>query len=78
MARDHVAHLVRQHRGELGLVVSQRDQAAGDVEPAVGQREGVDRRRIEDRHLVFEVRPHRRRHQPVDGFSDDPCRRASS
>ena len=51
VARDHMRHLVRQHRGELGLVVGERDQAARDVELAVRQREGVDRRRIEDRHL---------------------------
>ena len=51
VARDHVPHLMRQHRGELGLVIGERDQAARDVELAVRQRESVDRRRIEDRHL---------------------------
>ncbi len=70
VARDHVAHLVRQHRGELGLVVGERDQSARDVELAVRQREGVDRRRVEDGHLVFQVRPFGCRHQPVDGLFD--------
>ena len=70
VARDHVSHLVRQHRGELGLVVGERDQSARDVELAVRQREGIDRRRVEDGHLVFEVRPFGRRHQAVDGLFD--------
>ena len=48
VARDHVRHLVRQHRGELGGVVGEREQPARDVELAVRQREGVDRRRVED------------------------------
>ena len=43
VARDHVRHLVRQHRGELGRVVGERDQAARHVELAGRQREGVDR-----------------------------------
>ena len=42
--RDHVRHFVRQHRGELGGVVGERDQAAGHVELPARQREGVDRR----------------------------------
>ena len=48
VARDHMRHLVRQHRGKLGVVVGERDQAARHVELAGRQREGVDRRRIED------------------------------
>ena len=36
VAGDHVRHLVRQHRGELGIVVGKRDQAARHVELAVG------------------------------------------
>ena len=36
VAGDHVRHLVRQHGGELGVVVGERDQAAGHVELAVG------------------------------------------
>src|SRR5262245_62550449 len=34
---DHVRHLVADHPGELGLAVEQRQQAAGDVDPAAGQ-----------------------------------------
>ena len=68
VARDHVRHLVRQHRGELGVVVGEREQAAGDVELAGRQREGVDRRRVEDRDLVFQVRPLGGRDQLVDGL----------
>ncbi len=66
VARDDVAHLMRQHRREFGLVVGEREQPARDVELAVRQREGVDRGRIEDGHLVFLLRLLRRRHQAVD------------
>ena len=66
VARDHVRHLVRQHRGELGVVVGEREQAARDVELAGRQREGVDRRRVEDGDLVVQVRPLGRRDQLVD------------
>ncbi len=48
MVGDDVAHLVGEHRGDLGGIVGQRQQAAGDVEVAVRQREGVHRRRVED------------------------------
>ena len=68
VAGDDVRHLVRQHRGELGVVVGERDQAAGDVELAVRQREGVDRGRVEDGDLVFQVRPLGGRDQLVDGL----------
>ena len=68
VARDHVRHLVREHRGELGGVVGERDQAARDVELAARQREGVDRRRIEDGDAVVQVRPLGRRDQLVDGL----------
>ena len=68
VARDHVRHLVRQHGGELGVVVGERDQAAGDVELAGRQREGVDRWRIEDGDLVVQVGPLGRGDQLVDGL----------
>ena len=55
--RDHMRHLVRQHRGELGGVVGERDQAARHVELPARQREGVDRRRVEDGDAVALVRP---------------------
>ena len=57
MARDHVRHLMAEHGGELGGIVGEREQAARDIELAVRQREGVDRRRIEDRDLVSQARP---------------------
>ena len=68
VAGDHVRHLVRQHRGELGVVVGERDQAAGDVELAVRQREGVDRGRVEDGDLVFQLRPLGGGDELVDGL----------
>ena len=55
MLEDHVRHLVREHRGELGVVVGDREQPARDVELAGRQREGIDRRRVEQRHLVGDV-----------------------
>ena len=36
--------LVRHHGGDLGAVVGEREQAAGDENVARGQREGVDDR----------------------------------
>ena len=42
VAGRHVADLVSEHAGELGLVAGQRQQAAGDVDIAPRQREGVD------------------------------------
>ena len=63
-------HLVRQHRGELGVVVGERQQPARDVEVAVGQREGVDRGRIEDGDVVAQVRPLGGRDQPLDGLRE--------
>ena len=70
VARDHVTHFVRQHRGKLGFVVGERDQPAGHVKLAGRQREGVDRLRIEHRDLVVQIGPLRRRHQAFDGLLD--------
>ncbi len=67
MARDHMRHLVRQHRGDFGIVVGERQQSAGDVELAGRQREGVDRGRVQDRDLVMHVRPLRGGDQLFDG-----------
>ena len=66
VAGDDVPHLVRQHGGEFGFVVGERDQAARGVQLTVRQRERVDRLRIEHRHFVMQVRPLGRRHQPLD------------
>ena len=71
MARDHVRHLVRQHGGELRGVVGERQQSAGDVELAVRQREGVDRRRVEDGDLVLQARPLGGRDQLVHRLGDE-------
>ena len=57
MACDHVRHFVGEHRGELGRVVGQRDQPARHVELPARQREGVDRRRIENGDAIVHVRP---------------------
>ena len=68
--RQHVRHLVREHRGQLRRIVGKRDQSAGHVELAGRQRKRVDRTGIEDRHLVGKVRPLRCRHQSIDSFGD--------
>ena len=57
MACDHVRHFVGKHRGELGRVVRQRDQPPRHVELPARQREGVDRRRIENGDAIVHVRP---------------------
>ena len=81
VAGDDVAHLVRQHRRQLGFVVGERDQPAGHVKLAGRQGEGVDRLRIEHGDLVVQVGPLRRRHQAFDGLAQawlaawDRCRR---
>ena len=72
MARDHMRHLVRKHRRNLRGVACQRDQAAGDVELAGRQREGVDRGRIQDRHLVGQIRPFGGGDELFDGLRDQP------
>ena len=70
VAGDDVSHLVGQHGGKLGLVVGERDQAAGHVKLAARQRERVDRLRIEQGDLVMQVGPLGRRNQPLDGLLD--------
>ena len=68
VAREHVPHLVGEHGGELGLVVGERDEAAGHVELPGGQGEGVDRLRIEHGDPVVQVRPLGRGDQAIDGL----------
>ena len=67
---DHMRHLVRHHRGELGAVVGERDQPAGHVELARGQREGVDHRRVEQGDAIVQIRPLGCRHQLLDRLAD--------
>ncbi len=52
MLGGDVADLMGEHGGDLGGVVGQRQQAAGDVEPAVRQCEGIHRRRIQNGDLI--------------------------
>ena len=70
MMGDHMGHLVRHHRGELGAVVGERDQPAGHVELARGQRKGVDHRRVQQGHAIMQIRPVGRRHQLLDRLAD--------
>ena len=72
VARDHVRHLMRQHRGKLCIVARQRQQSARDVELTVGQREGVDRGRVEDGDAVAQVGPLRRGDQLLHHPGDQP------
>jgi hypothetical protein len=70
MAGDHMRHLMGEHGGELGGIVRQHDQAARDIERAAGQRECVDRRRIEQDDAILEVRPLGRGDEPLHGLGD--------
>ncbi len=70
MARDHMSHFVREHRGELEIVIGQRDQPARDVKLPGRQGEGVDRLRIEHGDFVVQVGTFRRRDQAFDGLLD--------
>jgi hypothetical protein len=63
-------HLMAQHGGELRGVVGKCEQPARDVELAVRQREGVDRRRVEDGRLVSQVRSLGGRDQPVNRLGE--------
>src|SRR3546814_12179584 len=49
VAGGDLADLVSDHPRQLGLAAGQRHEAAGDVDVAAGQREGVHHRRIEYR-----------------------------
>jgi hypothetical protein len=47
-----MGHFVRQDSRQLRTAVGERDQAAGDIQVAARQREGVGHRRIQDGDLV--------------------------
>jgi hypothetical protein len=68
MARNHVTHFVREHRGQLGFVVGERNQPARDVKLAARQGERVDRLRVEDDDLVAQIGMFRRADEPVHGL----------
>ena len=70
MVGDDMAHLMGDHRGELGIVVGERDQSARHIKLAGRQRKGIDRLRIEDGDLVMQVGPLRRRDQALDHLLD--------
>ena len=57
VAQGDVGDLVRQHGRDFGGIVGERQEAAGHVEPPVGQREGVDGGGVQDRDLERLVRP---------------------
>ena len=56
VACGDVADLVAEHGGELGLVLDVGHDAAGDVDVAARQREGVDLVAVEYRESVLKVR----------------------
>ena len=74
MPQSHVRDLVREHRRDLGGVVREREEAAGHVEPAVRQREGVDHRRVEDRDLIGLARPLGGRHEAAGDIGEEALR----
>jgi hypothetical protein len=55
VAGGDVADLVADHPGQVGLAFHVGHQAAGDVDIAAGQREGVDLRAVEHREMPFQV-----------------------
>ena len=61
MPRRHMRHLMRQHCGDLRGAVRESEKASREVEMAVGQREGVDGRRIQHRDLVGDGQARSRR-----------------
>ena len=68
VARGDVADLVTEHRGEFGLGVEVRHDAARDVDVAAGQRKRVDVGAVEHRERVLQVRTvARRRDALADG-----------
>ena len=67
---DDMAHLVRDDRGQLGIVIGERDQSARHIKLAGRQRKSVDRLRIEDGDFVMQIGLVRGRHQPLDHLLD--------
>ena len=64
VARGDVADLVAEHADELRFVVEIRQDAARDVDEPAGQRERIDRRRIDDRKAPRQVRALRASREP--------------
>jgi hypothetical protein len=64
VARDDMADLMAEHAGDLRLILGQRDEAAGDVDVAARQREGVDDGAVQQREGEADIDPTRRLHQP--------------
>src|SRR3546814_5602371 len=56
VARRHMADLVAQHAGHLSLVLGKGEQAAGDVDVAARQREGIHHRGVENGEGEIQVR----------------------
>lgn len=55
--RDHVRHLVRQHRSELGRVIGERDQTARHIQISARQGKSVDRGGIENGDAILQIGP---------------------
>ncbi len=63
--RGHVAELVPDDAGELGLGVEVRQDAARDVDVAAGQREGVHVRGVDEHEPVRDAGPVARLGEPL-------------
>ncbi len=63
-------HLMREHRGKLGGVVGKRNEPPRYIERAAGEREGVDRGRIEKGDAVLQLGLLGRGHQPIHGMGN--------
>src|SRR5690606_8327741 len=53
--RRHMADFMRQNAGHLRLVIGEGQQAAGDVDIATRQREGVDDGRVQHRKTPRQI-----------------------
>ncbi len=56
MFLHHVRNFVRQHPGQLRLIVEQVEQATRDHDVAAGRGEGVDSVRVDDAESPGQVR----------------------
>ena len=70
VACRHMADLVADHAGEVGLAVHVGHQPARHVDVAAGQGEGVDLRAVDDGEVPVELRPVRVARQALADLVD--------
>ncbi len=70
VAGRNMTDLVGHHTSDLGFVLGQRHQPAGDVDIAARQREGVDHITVQKRERKVEIRQFRHRLQSIADLID--------